>query len=192
MIRIAFLFIIGIALALLAIYDWRIALRITTPVALIIASLIGLVMYQANHEKQQMEALRPAQENQEGMEETATHNAFDEAQGNKEEAEIDLQRMEQERESVIQSFFANNRSLIQLYYSSASMCHSGLMTRGTIEDNAHCQTAIEAKDKLQQITETLAGISKKELKKVDLSTMWKIEYAENQMEYAYQLSKRRR
>ena len=77
-------------------------------------------------------------------------------------------------------------------HDSASMCHSGLIFKGKMEDDEHCQTAIEAKDELQQITESLVGISKEELKKEDSTTMWKIEYAENQMEYAYHLSKHRK
>lgn len=201
MIRIAFIFIIGIALILVAIYDWRIALRVTIPITLIIASLIGLDMYQTNHERQQREAQRATQERQEGMEKTTIHNSTTDLQKSKEDTEIELQHIEQaERESrlaekhktAIQSFFADNRSLIEVYFHSASMCHSGLIFKGKMEDNEHCQTAIEAKDKLQQITKSLASITKEQLKREDSTTMWKLEYAGNQMEYAYHLSKNRK
>ena len=90
MIRIAFIFIIGIALILVAIYDWRIALRVTIPITLIIASLIGLDMYQTNHERQQREAQRATQERQEGMEKTTIHNSTTDLQKRKEDTEIEL------------------------------------------------------------------------------------------------------
>ncbi|MEN8213546.1 MAG: hypothetical protein ABFR19_04200 [Pseudomonadota bacterium] len=201
MIRAALLFIIGITLVLVTFYDWRIALRITIPVALIISSLIGLDMYKTNHERQLREAQITAREHPERTEKTATHSSPAEVQGRKEKAGMELQRIKQakeerrlaeDRKATIKSFFANNRSLIEVYFHSASMCHSSLMFKGKMEDNAHCQTAIEAKDELQQITESLVGISKEELKKEDSTTMWRIEYAENQMEYAYQRSKHRK
>lgn len=180
---------------MVAIYDWRIALRVTVPLTLIIASLVGLNLYQTNYEKQQGKAPRSAQERQERKEEIALHNSPAEIQRRKQEAEMGQQRIEQaeeQRKTAIKSFFASNRSLIQVYFNSASLCHSGLMFRGKMEDNEHCQTAIEAKDKLQQITESLVGISKEELEKEDSTTMWRIEYAENQMEYADQLSRHRK
>ena len=65
------------------------------------------------------------------------------------------------------------------------------MTSRKIEDTADCQAAAKAKEKLQQAMKALSGISKKELEKEGTTAMWKIEYAENQMNYAYQLSKRR-
>lgn len=202
MIRIAFIFIIGIALALVTIYDWRIALRFTIPIALIIASLIGLDMYQTNHEKQQREAQRVTQKHQKGIEKSAVRTPPAEVQRRVDKAEMELQRIEQaekgpgvaeERMTAIKAFFTNNRSLIEVYFNSASRCHSALTFTGKMEDNAHCQAAIEAKNKLQEITErSLAGISKEELKKEDSTAMWRIEYAENQMEYAYHLSKYRK
>lgn len=193
MIRIALFFIIGIALVLVAIYDWRSALRITLPIALVIALLIGLVKYQSIHEGEQTTA-------QERVEIPTTRDPTAEAQRREEQAEMQLQRMQQaeearrltaERRALIKTFFANNRSLINAYSSSASLCHSGLMTSGKMEDHADCQAAAKAKEKLQQAMKALDGISKKELKKEGLTAMWKIEYAENQMDYAYQLSKRR-
>ncbi len=202
MIRIAFIFIIGIALALVAIYDWRVALRFTIPIALIIASLIGVDLYQTNHERQQREAQKITQEHQNGMKKGSVQNAPPEAERRIDKAEMELQRIEQaekarrvaqERMTAIKAFFSNNSSLIEVYFNSASRCHSALTFTGKMEDDAHCQAAIEAKDKLQEITKrSLAGISKEELKKVDSTTMWRIEYAENQMDSAYQRSKYRK
>lgn len=201
MIRTALIFIIGITLALVAIYDWRIALRFTIPVALIIASLIGLDIYQTSHEQQRRETQRVAQERQNELEKSAVNNAPAEVERHMSEAEIELQRIEQaqkmnrlakERVTVIKAFFRNNRSLIELYFNSASRCHSALTFKGKMEDETHCQAAIEAKDKLQEISErSLAGISKEELKKEDSTTIWRIEYADNQMDSAYQRSKYR-
>ncbi len=198
MIRIAFIFIIGIALALVAIYDWRVALRFTIPIALIIASLIGVDLYQTNQEKQQ----RVTQESHKGIDKSAVHNPPAEAERRIDKAEMELQRIEQaekarrvaqERMTAIKAFFNNNSSLIDVYFNSASSCHSALTFTGKMEDDTHCQAAIEAQDKLQEITErSLAGISKEELKKVDSTTMWRIEYAENQMDSAYQRSKHRK
>ena len=201
MIRIALLFIIGIALTLVAIYDWRIALRITLPIALVIALLIGLVMYQSVRERRLEEGHTPTREYRQERDEPAAHAPPATAQRNAEQrARMELQRQEQaeeerraaaERRALIKSFFADNRSLINAYSSSASLCHSGLMTSGKLEENADCQAAVKAKEKLQQAMKALSGISKKELKKAGTTAMWKIEYAENQMNYAYQLSKRR-
>ena len=201
MIRIALLFIIGIALVLVAIYDWRTALRITLPITLIIALLIGLVMYQSVRERQQEGAKAPTPEYREQAEQPAATAAPDAARGREEQkAQRELRRKQQaeeerrlaaERRALIKSFFAEHRSLINAYSSSASLCHSGLMTSGKIEDNADCQAAAKAKEKLQQAMKALSGISKKELEKQGTTAMWKIEYAENQMNYAYQLSKRR-
>ena len=202
MIRTAFVFIIGIALALVAIYDWRIALRFTIPIALIIASLIGLDIYQTNHEKQLMETHSASQERQNGMEKSAVHKATAEVEKHIDKAEMELQRIEQaekarrvaqERMTAIKAFFSSNRTLIDSYFNSASRCHSALTFTGKMEDDAHCQAAIEAKEKLQEITErSLAGISKEELKKEDSTTIWRIEYADNQMDSAYQRSKYRK
>ena len=202
MIMTALIFIIGIALALVAIYDWRIALRFTIPIALIIASLIGLDIYQTNHEKQQRETQRVSQERQNGVEKSAVRNPPTEAARRMDEAEMELQRIKQaekarrvaqERMIAIKAFFSSNSSLIELYFNSASRCHSALTFTGKMEDDPDCQAAIEAKDKLQQITEqSLAGISKEELKKEDSTTMWRIEYADNQMDSAYQRSKYRK
>ena len=202
MIMTALIFIIGITLALVAIYDWRIALRFTIPIALIIASLIGLDIYQTNHEKQQRETQRVSQERQNGVEKSAVRNPPTEAARRMDEAEMELQRIKQaekarrvaqERMTAIKAFFSSNSSLIEVYFNSASRCHSALTFTGKMEDDPDCQAAIEAKDKLQQITErSLAGISKEELKKEDSTTMWRIEYADNQMDSAYQRSKYRK
>lgn len=201
MIRIAFIIIIGIALALYAIYDWRVALRITIPITLVIASLIGLDMYQTNQEKQQRETQRAAQKHHDKMEKSAARIAPAEVPGRVDEAEMELRRIAQaeksrrvaqERMNAIKAFFSNNRTLIEDYFNSASRCHSALTFKGKMEDDADCQTAIEAREKLQEITErSLAGISKEELKKEDSTTMWRIEYADNQMDSAYQRSKYR-
>jgi ABC-type multidrug transport system fused ATPase/permease subunit len=198
MIRLALIFIIGITLALVAIYDWRVALRITIPIALIIASLIGLDIYQTNHQNQQM----VTQDHQNRMQENAVHNAPAGVDTRVDKAEMELQRIEQaekvrrvaeERMTAIKAFFNNNRSLVEDYFNSASRCHAALTFTGKMEDDAHCQAAIEAKHKLQAITErSLAGISKEELKKEDSTTMWRIEYADNQMDSAYQRSKYRK
>jgi len=202
MIRIAFIFIIGIALALVTIYDWRVALRVTIPITLIIASLIGVDLYQTNHEKQLKEAQRVKQESHKGIDKSAVHNPPAEAGRRVDKAEMEQQRIEQaekarrvaqERMTAIKAFFSNNSSLVEEYFNSASRCHSALTFTGKMEDDAHCQAAIEAKDKLQEITErSLAGISKEELKKEDSTTMWRIEYADNQMDSAYQRSKYRK
>jgi hypothetical protein len=200
MIRIALLFIIGIALTLVAVYDWRIAMRITLPIALVMALLIGLMMYQSVHERQQEGAQTPAPPHRERVANGRSSRPEAAQKRAQELAQRELRRQQQaaeerrlaaERSAMIKSFFADNRALIDAYSSSASMCHSGLMTSGRMEDNADCQAATAAKEKLQQAMKALSGISKKELKKEGTTAMWKIEYAENQMNYAYQLSKRR-
>ncbi len=202
MLRIAIIFIIGIALALYAIYDWRVALRITIPITLIIASLIGLDMYQTNQENKQRETQRVTLDRHHGMDESATHTAPVEAPERLDAAAIERQRLQQaenrrrlaeQNRSTIKTFFSDNRTLIEVYFNAASRCHSALTFTGKIEDNPHCQDATKAKDKLQAITErSLAGISKEELKKEDSTTMWRIEYADNQMDSAYQRSKHRK
>ncbi len=191
MIWIAFTFVVGIALALVAIYEWRIALRIIAPIAVIIALLIGLIAHQSNNEKQYREAQRATQETHQESEKRAPRNSPPaRTQGIKEESEEKL-RLANERKSTAEAFLANNRSLIELYFNSASRCHSALIFTGKMEDDAHCQAAIKAKNELQQVTGSLAGISREDLKRVDSTTMWRIEYADSQMESAYQTSKRR-
>jgi hypothetical protein len=201
MIRIAIIFIIGIALALYAIYDWRVALRITIPITLIIASLIGLDMYQTNQEKKQRETQRVTLDRHHEMDESATHTAPAEAPERLDAAAIERQRLQQaenrrrlaeQNKSTIKAFFNDNRTLIEVYFNAASRCNSALTFAGRMEDNSDCLAAIEAKQKLQEITErSLTGISKEALKKEDSTTMWRIQYADNQMDSAYQRSKRR-
>jgi maleate cis-trans isomerase len=191
MIWIAFTFIVGIALALVAIYEWRIALRIIAPIAVIIALLVGLIAYQSNDEKQHRKANRATQETRQEREKIAPHNPPAKTQNIKDENAEKL-RLADERSSTAEAFLASNRSLIEHYFNAASRCHSALIFTGKMEDDAHCQAAIKAKDELQQVTSSLAGISKEDLKRVDSTTMWKIEYADNQMEYAHHLSKRRK
>ena len=201
MIRIAIIFIIGIALALYAIYDWRVALRITIPITLIIAALIGLDMYQTNQENKQHETQRVTQEHHNEMDESATHTAPTKAPQRLDAAAIELQRIQQAENrrrhaeqsiSTIKAFFSDNSALIEVYFNAASSCNSSLTFAGRMEDNKDCMAAIEAKQNLQEITEhSLAGISKEALKKEDSTTMWRIEYADNQMDSAYQRSKRR-
>jgi hypothetical protein len=201
MIRIAIIFIIGIALALYAIYDWRVALRITIPITLIIASLIGLDMYQTNQENKQRETQRVTLDRHHEMDESATHTAPAEAPERLDAAAIERQRIQQaenrrrlaeENISTIKAFFSNNSALIEVYFNAASRCHSSLTFAGRMEDNTDCLAAIEAKQKLQEITErSLTGISKEALKKEDSTTIWRIQYADNQMDSAYQRSKRR-
>ena len=201
MIRIAIIFIIGIALALYAIYDWRVALRITIPITLIIASLIGLDIYQTNQENKQRETQRVTQDRHNEMDNSATHIAPAEAPQRLDAAAIERQRIQQaenrrklaeESISTIKAFFSDNRTLIEAYFNAASGCNSALTFAGRMDDNRDCLAAIEAKQNLQEITErTLAGISKDALKKEDSTTMWRIEYADNQLDSAYQRSKRR-
>jgi len=202
MIRIAFIFIIGIALALVTIYDWRVALRFTIPISLVIASLIGVDIYQTNHEKLQRDAQRTSKAQQNGMEKGNVNNPPAEAHRRVDEAEMELQlskeaekarRTAEERTIAVKEFFNNNRTLIEEYFNTASRCHSALTFTGKMKDNAQCQSAIAAKEKLQEITErSLAGISKDELKREDSTTMWRIEYADNQMDSAHQRSKYRK
>ena len=191
MIWIAFTFIVGIALALVAIYEWRIALRIIAPIAVIIALLVGLIAYQTNDEKQHQEAQRATQETHQEREKIAPRNPPAKTQSIKDENAEKL-RLADERNSTAEAFLASNRSLIEHYFNAASRCHSALIFTGKMEDDAHCQAAIKAKNELQEVTGSLAGISREDLKRVDSTTMWKIEYADNQMEYAHHLSKRRK
>ena len=191
MIWIAFTFIVGIALALVAIYEWRIALRIIAPIAVVIASLVGLIAYQSNNEKQHREAQRSIQETHLERAKIAPRNPPAKTRNIKEENAEKL-RLADERNATAEAFLANNRSLIEFYFNAASSCHSALMFSGKMEDDAHCQTAVKAKDELQQVTGSLADISREDLKRVDSTTMWRIEYADNQMESAYQTSKRRK
>ena len=193
MIWIAFTFIVGIAIALafVANNEWRIALRIIAPIAVIIAVLVGLIAYQSNNEKQHRETLRATQETHQKREKIAPRNPPAKTQNIKEENAEKL-RLADERNSTAEAFLASNRSLIEHYFNAASRCHSALIFTGKMEDDAHCQAAIKAKDELQQVTGSLAGISREDLKRVDSTTMWKVEYADNQMEYAHHLSKRRK
>ncbi|MEA3303309.1 MAG: hypothetical protein U9Q75_08570 [Pseudomonadota bacterium] len=201
MIRIAIIFIIGIALALYAIYDWRVALRITIPITLIIASLIGLDIYQTNQENKQRETQRVTQERNNAIDKSTTHTAPAEAPQRLDAAAIELQRIQQaenrrklaeENKSTIKAFFSDNQALIEVYFNAASRCNSDLTFAGRMNENRDCLAAIEAKQNLQEITErTLTGISNEALKKEDSTTMWRIEYADHQMDSAYQRSKRR-
>lgn len=195
------IFIIGISLALLAIYDWRIALRFTIPIALVIASLVALDIYLTKNPDQQRETQLAPKEHLKSIEERVVQNNLSEVRKRLDKAEMELQRIEQaekvrklkeEHESVVKEFFNKNRSLIELYFNSASRCHSALTFTGKMEDNAHCQAAIEARSRLEAITEqSLSGISKEELKKEDSTSLWRMEYAQSQLDSAYQRSKHR-
>ena len=192
MIWIALTFFIGIAIALafVANNEWRIALRIIAPIAVVVASLVGLIAYQTNNEKPHQEAQRSTLKTAQERVKSAPRDTSGITQSIEKEHAEKLRSAEQ-RNTSAKAFIANNRSLIERYFNAASSCHSALIFTGKMEDEPHCQAAIKAKDELQQITDSLAGISNEDLKRVDSTTMWRIEYADNQMESAYHRSKRR-
>lgn len=197
MIWIAFIFTVGIILVLITINDWRKALRITIPMALVIMTLVGLIFYQEKREKQQQQRQQPALEEQQIKSQNAPATADVRKQTRvvrrpqRFEPAEEKQRRVEELRSPVNAFYADNGALIELYFQSASKCHSGLIFEGRMEESQHCKTAIDAKDRLQKSIDSLDDNSRRALKSEVSTAMWKIEYADKQLESARQISKRR-